>query len=102
MCLSGREECGWVVGVEVDGVDACLPAVEEPDMDWFSEDYIDVVRALEGDRCAGLVALDLQLVLRALAAQTDCADLFPGDGGVELEAGAKMKLCVADDVWIRA
>ena len=65
MCLGGRQRCGWAVCVEVDGVDVCLPAVEEADKDWFSEDDLDVARGLEGDRCAGLVVLDLELPLCA-------------------------------------
>ena len=47
--LGGSQNCGWAVRVEVDGVDACLPSVQEADRDWLPEDDLDVVRALECD-----------------------------------------------------
>jgi len=43
--MGGRQKCGWAVCEEVDGVDVCLPAVEETDNDWISEDDLDVAAA---------------------------------------------------------
>jgi hypothetical protein len=65
VCLGGGQKYSWAVCEEVDRIDACLASIEEADEDWFPEDDLDVARALERDRCAGLVVLDLEFPMCA-------------------------------------